>query len=101
MIPATLEDAWAALEPRGHVSDADLAAHPEVQEYERARLSVARGQAPLDANPRHLKNPLRAPEAVALERVEAARALAAHDARHAALKAHAFGGAKTPDPMPF
>jgi hypothetical protein len=98
LIPTDLDDVLAALDA-GHVATADLDSHAEYVTYQRAMASALHGQAP-----RALKygsDHLRSPEEIALLKVRAIRDLAAHDARHAALRAHAFGGATTPDEMPF
>jgi hypothetical protein len=98
LVPTDLDDVLGALEA-GYVTAEQLGEHAEYVTYQRAVTSALHGQAP-----RALKygsDHLRSPEEIALLKVRAIRDLAAHDARHAALAAHAFGGPKTEDPIPF
>jgi hypothetical protein len=97
-VPTDLDDVLAALEA-GHVTAADLETHAEYVTYNRAVASALHGQAP--AAHKWGSDHLRSPDELALLKVRAIRDLAAHDARHAALAAHAFGGPKTEDPIPF
>lgn len=103
LVPTDLDDVLAALDA-GHVAEEELREHGEYVTYVRATESAARGQAGRSAKWGAVSpdgTPWRTPEEIALLKVRAIRDLAAHNARHAALKAHAFGGAKTDDPMPF
>jgi hypothetical protein len=103
LIPTDLDDVLAALDA-GHVTATDLEQHAEYVTYQRAAASAARGQAGRSAKWGAITKdgaPWQTPEEIALVKVRAIRDLAAHEARHAALKAHAFGGAITPDEMPF
>ena len=103
LVPADLDDVLAALEA-GHVAATDLDEHAEYQTFERARASAAAGQANRSAR----WGPVRAdgsswdsPDEIALVKVRATRDLLAHESRHAALRAHAFGGPVVPDEIPF
>jgi hypothetical protein len=103
LIPTDLDDVLAALDA-GYVTAADLEQHAEYVTYQRAAESAARGQAGRSAKWGAVAKdgtPWQTPEEIALLKVRAIRDLAAHDARHAALAAHAFGGPKTEDLIPF
>lgn len=102
LLPADLDDVLAAVDA-GHVSESELDGHAEWLTYTRAVASAARGQAGRSARWGAVAadgTPWRSPEEIAAVKVRAMRDLAAHEARHAALKAHAFGGAAN-DEMPF
>lgn len=98
LLPTDLDDILEA-EASGHVTADELTTHAEYQCYHRNVCSVLHGQA--GPARKYGADHLRSPDEIAVERVHQLRALEAHEARHAALAAHAFGGAKTPDPMPF
>jgi hypothetical protein len=110
MIPATLEDATLAHD-HGHLSDAELEAHPESQTLAREANNVAHGhegpglslklQARREA--RTGTADLRSPDAIALERVYRERAAIAAANRLAALRDHAYGRESVPtsDDIPF
>jgi hypothetical protein len=103
LVPTDLDDVLGALDA-GYVTAADLETHAEYVTYTRAAASAARGQAGRSAKWGAVAadgTPWQTPEEIALVKVRAIRDLAAHDARHAALAAHAFGGPKTEDPIPF
>lgn len=103
LVPTDLDDVLAALDA-GHVDATGLGEHAEYVTYTRAAASAARGQAGRSAKWGAVSadgTPWQTPEEIALVKVRAIRDLAAHESRHAALRAHAFGGATTPDDMPF
>jgi hypothetical protein len=107
LVPTDLDDVLAAADA-GHVTDAELGRHDEYVTYLRELHSIEHGRAgkgakwgTLAQTQAKTKDGRMSDAELALARVRAARDLAAHDARHAALKAHAFGGPKTEDPIPF
>jgi len=103
LVPTDLDDVLTALEA-GHVTSADLAEHAEYVTFERARASAAAGQASRSAKWGPVSpdgSDWQSPDEIALRKVRVARDLLAHEARHAALRAHAFGGPVVPDEIPF
>jgi hypothetical protein len=106
LVPADLDDVLAAVDA-GHVTDLELEQHDEYALYMRELRRIEHGRAGKGAKWGALaqaqaktRDGRMSDGELALSRVETARALAAHQARHAALNAHAFGGA-TNDEMPF
>jgi hypothetical protein len=99
LIPADLEDALAA-HAAGHLTDAELETHPEHWTYVRERERIERGRTgahkwgeDLRRDTAKTRTGRLSADELALERVEAGRAVERNRARHAALAAHAFGAA--------
>lgn len=96
LVPATFEDAQLA-HAAGHLSDDQLAAHPEWSEYQRQLSSILHGQASHVQRGRATQQP----EGLAWARLLLERQQDARAAQLAALADHQFGGPPVEDPMPF
>lgn len=94
LVPAALEDAFLAAES-GHLSDDQLAAHPEHDEWRKSLSSIMHGQASHIGRGRDVQQP----EGLAWARLLVNRQAEARAARLRALSDHSFG---SPDePIPF
>lgn len=108
LVPATLEDAELA-HAHGHLSDDELAAHPEAEAFRRELARVLHGRAGSHAHVNFGEAVAKtadgrlSPDQLAWKRLLKARRTEAVESQRAALKAHAFGvdAAASEEPIPF